>query len=76
MSCASVPAVTPSAMHAAGERGGCDARWCSSANIRLEVLCEEAIATQIAAHLQATNYANYAVVLFISDVTVLRPGNF
>ena len=59
-----------------GGRGIRDAGWESSGNIRIEVVCESATATAIAAHLQDQYYDNSAMILFIGDVEVLRPGKF
>ncbi len=59
-----------------GSRGVRNAAWEASANIRLEVVCESAVAERIAAHLQAHYYDNYAMILYSSDVDVLRPEKF
>jgi hypothetical protein len=59
-----------------GSRGARNAAWDSAANIRLEVLCEEGVAQQIAAHLQRHYYDDYAMILFSADVEVLRPDKF
>lgn len=59
-----------------GARGIRNAGWGSSANIRIEVLCPADTAHAIAAALRERYYANYAMILFISDVEVLRPEKF
>ena len=59
-----------------GSRGVRDAAWDSAANIRLEVVCEERIAQQIAGYLQQHYYDNFAMILFSVDVEVLRPEKF
>lgn len=59
-----------------GSRGMRDAAWGESSNIRIEVVCDAATAEAIAAHLQARYYENYAMILFVSDVAVLRPEKF
>ncbi len=59
-----------------GSRGTRNAAWGESSNIRVEVVCDAATAEAIAAHLQARYYDNYAMILFVSDVAVLRPGKF
>lgn len=59
-----------------GHRGVRGAGWEASANIRLEVVCDEATARSIAAHLRDHYYANYAMILFVADVDVLRPEKF
>ena len=59
-----------------GARGVRDASWTAGANIRVEVLCDGRIATAIVKHLAHRYYAHYAMVLFVSDVSVLRPEKF
>jgi len=59
-----------------GSRGVRNAAWEASANIRLEVVCESAVAACIAEHLQTRYYDDYAMILFSSDVEVLRPEKF
>ena len=53
-----------------------NAGWDAAANIRLEVVCEEHIAQQIAEHLQELCYDNFAMILFSTTVEVLRPEKF
>lgn len=45
-------------------------------NIRLEVICEESIARSIAERLHRNYFEDFAMVLFISEVEVLRPEKF
>lgn len=59
-----------------GARGVRDASWTAGANIRVEVLCDERIAAAIVKHLAQRYYAHYAMVMFVSDVAVLRPEKF
>lgn len=59
-----------------GSRGVRSSAWDASSNIRIEVVCDAATAEAIAAHLQARYYENYAMILFVSDVAVLRPEKF
>ncbi|MBK1699609.1 DUF3240 family protein [Thiococcus pfennigii] len=59
-----------------GSRGTRNAAWGESSNIRVEIVCDAATAEAIAAHLQARYYAHYAMILFVSDVAVLRPEKF
>lgn len=59
-----------------GSRGTRSAGWNISANIRIEVVCGESTALAIAAELKGRYYDNYAMILFISDVEVLRPQKF
>lgn len=59
-----------------GRRGPRDAAWNESSNIRIEILCDAAVADAIATHLQARYYDDYGMVLFVNDVAVLRPEKF
>lgn len=59
-----------------GNRGARDAAWGESSNIRVEVICDAATAETITTHLQTHYYENYAMILFVSDVAVLRPEKF
>ena len=59
-----------------GHRGVRDAVWGDSSNIRIEIVCDAKTAEAIAAHLQAHYYENYGMILFVTDVSVLRPEKF
>ena len=59
-----------------GSRGKRDAGWGASANIRVEVVCTAACAHTIAEALRKEYSDNYAMILFMSDVEVLRPEKF
>ena len=59
-----------------GSRGVRSSAWEASSNIRIEVVCDAPTASAIARHLQDRYYANFAMILFSSDVEVLRPGKF
>jgi hypothetical protein len=59
-----------------GSRGVRSAGWEASSNIRVEVVCDPRTAEAIAAHLRANYYADYAMILYFSDVGVLRPEKF
>jgi nitrogen regulatory protein PII len=59
-----------------GARGTRNAGWEHSANVRIEVVCASDMAREIAAVLRERYYENYAMILFISDVEVLRPDKF
>ena len=59
-----------------GHRGIRDAGWSSSSNVRIEVVCNEEVAQRIAASLRDNYYSDYAMILFESDVRVLRPEKF
>lgn len=59
-----------------GSRGARNASWETSSNIRIEVVCDIGTAEAIAAHMKAHYYDNYAMIMFMSDVEVLRPEKF
>ena len=59
-----------------GSRGIRNATWSESGNIHIEVVCDTETATAIAAHLQAQYYENYAMIVYMSDVAVLRSEKF
>lgn len=59
-----------------GDRGVRNAGWEASSNIRVEVVCDAATAERIADHLREHYYANFAMILYLSDVEVLRPQKF
>lgn len=59
-----------------GSRGSRNAGGGASGNIRIEVVCNADTAGTIATHLQAHYYDNYAMILFVSTIEVLRPEKF
>jgi nitrogen regulatory protein PII len=59
-----------------GSRGVREASWEPSGNIRVEVVCNEETANVIALQIKEKYYANYAMILFVADVEVLRPAKF
>ncbi|MGQ9807145.1 MAG: P-II family nitrogen regulator [Armatimonadota bacterium] len=59
-----------------GHRGVRDAGWEHGANIRVEVLCDEETANRIAAFVVENYYRDYAMVVFIDTVEVLRENRF
>jgi nitrogen regulatory protein PII len=59
-----------------GSRGERDASWEPSGNIRVEVVCDATVATAIAEFLWERYYSDYGMILFMSDVEVLRPEKF
>lgn len=59
-----------------GSRGVRGAGWEATSNIRVEVICDAGTATGLAAHLREHYYQDYAMVLFLADVEVLRPAKF
>lgn len=59
-----------------GTRGTRSGDWDQSQNIQIEVICSEEVASAIIDHCQKQYYSNYAMVLYVSDVEVLRPEKF
>ena len=59
-----------------GNRGVRDAGWSSDSNIRIEVICDEETGERIVETIRNRYYDDYAMVMFISDVRVLRPQKF
>jgi nitrogen regulatory protein PII len=59
-----------------GSRGTRKSDWVQEGNIRVEVICDPALADRIAEHVRDKFYANYAMILFMQDVSVLRSDKF
>ena len=58
-----------------GSRGVRDARW-MSANVRIEALCSEAAARRIFEVVETRYSDNYALVIYMHDVSVIRGRKF
>ncbi|MHB8766537.1 MAG: P-II family nitrogen regulator [Deferrisomatales bacterium] len=59
-----------------GHRGVRSGDWEASRNVRIEIVCGEAVAHALAEHLLATYYRDFAMILFVTDVEVIRPEKF
>ncbi|MBE4720371.1 MULTISPECIES: P-II family nitrogen regulator [unclassified Pseudarthrobacter] len=59
-----------------GHRGVRSAGWDANSNIRIEVVCDDQTAGAIADYLREHYYQDYAMILFVSDIEVLRPEKF
>ena len=59
-----------------GSRGVRSAGWAASGNVRIEVVCSKELAAELAQKVSEKYYAHYAMILFESDVRVLRPDKF
>jgi hypothetical protein len=59
-----------------GGRGRRQSDWAQESNIRIEIVCEPALAELVAQHLRERYYDHYAMILFLQDVSVLRPDKF
>jgi hypothetical protein len=59
-----------------GSRGVRNAGWETSGNIRIEIVCEASMATEISHYVKDKYYNNYAMIMFMTQVEVLRPEKF
>ena len=59
-----------------GSRGLRQSDWAQEGNIRVEIVCEPALAERVAQRLRERYYDHYAMILFLQDVSVLRPDKF
>lgn len=59
-----------------GSRGRRQSDWAQDGNIRIEIVCEAALAERVAARLREHYYDHYAMILFLQEVSVLRPDKF
>ena len=71
-----VPGYTITNARGKGSRGSRSGTWGADANIRVEVICGRNLAEELAERLQERYYDNYAMVLTISEVEVMRPSKF
>jgi hypothetical protein len=60
----------------AGTRGVRSADFEKGGNIRLEIICEDSVARRIADVLHRKYFNDFAMVLYLLDVEVLRPDKF
>ena len=60
----------------AGARGERPADWEQARSIKVEVVCDEATATSLTQRLHDRYFDDFAIVLWTSDVRVLRPDKF
>ena len=59
-----------------GSRGSRQSDWAQEGNVRIEIVCEPALAERVAARLRERYYDHYAMILYLQDVSVLRPDKF
>lgn len=59
-----------------GKHGDRDGLWPASANIRIEVLCESAVLDALLTLLEQHYFKSYGLVVFVSEVSVLRSDRF
>lgn len=67
---------TISDVRGGGERGDREARWEADRSIEMKVICDEAVAAELARHVLAAYAPHYALTLFTTDVGVFRPQKF
>ncbi len=67
---------TVSDVRGRGSRGTRESALEADRNIRIDVICDEAVAERIATAMQERYYDNYAMTLFVADIGVLRPQKF
>lgn len=59
-----------------GSRGMRTGTWDQNSSIRIEVVCDERMTGAITEYILQNYYEYYAMILFITDVEVLRPEKF
>lgn len=59
-----------------GDRGVREASWDASRNVQIEAICEEDVAKLMSQGLMKEFGKDYALVIFLSDVEVLRAEKF
>lgn len=59
-----------------GSRGVRNAGWETTGNIRIEIICDPTISAQISNYIKEKYYENYAMIIFMHDVEILRPEKF
>lgn len=59
-----------------GTRGIRRSAWDNEGNIRLEVICSQALAEQLLEHVSQRYYPDFAMICFLSEVRVLRREKF
>ncbi|MFC1894961.1 P-II family nitrogen regulator [Candidatus Dependentiae bacterium] len=59
-----------------GEKGIRNAIWSSNSNIKIEIVCCPKVCEKIIEFLKENYLKNYAMILFVADVNVLRSRKF
>ena len=59
-----------------GSRGIRNASWETSGNVRIEIVCDDEMSKRISTFIREKYYKNYAMIIYVSDVEVLRPDKF
>jgi hypothetical protein len=67
---------TVTEVHGANLEGVREGVWEADRTIEMKVICDEAVADAIAAHVLATYAPHYSVALWFTPVQVLRPERY
>lgn len=67
---------TVAEVHGAYLEGVREGAWEADRTIEMKVICDEAVADAIAAHVLATYAPHYSVALWFTPVQVLRPERY
>jgi nitrogen regulatory protein PII len=59
-----------------GARGARKGDWEQNRNVQIDIICDEQVASKIAQHCAEKYYQHYAMIIYLSDVEVLRPQKF
>ncbi len=59
-----------------GHRGARSGDWEASRNVRMEIVCGEEVAQALVEHLFRHYYADYGMIVYLSEVEVIRPDKF
>lgn len=67
---------TISEAHGKGNRGVRDASWENSGNVRIEIITPLETAKNFAKHCKESYYEDFAMIIYFTDVAVMRPEKF
>jgi hypothetical protein len=67
---------TMAEVHGSGSEGTREGAWEADRTIEMKVICDAAIADAIATRLLSTYSTNYSLVLYFSEVSVVRPDRY
>lgn len=59
-----------------GQSGVQGGAWSFEVNIRIDVVCDDTVAQAIAEHCQQKYLPDYGLILYVSDVGVMRANKF
>lgn len=59
-----------------GSHGTRSALWGADRSVRMEILCDSTTSQAILGHVEESYFRNFAMVVFVADVGVLRPAKF